>query len=61
MSIPKTVRKSLEKAERKLMSQHATLGFDGTLRVDLNRVFVVRKDGRRALEDLRKLKLAFGK
>lgn len=51
---------SLQKAERKLKSEQSTQSFDGTVRVNLDRVFVARKDGLRALEGLKRLKAAGG-
>lgn len=51
---------SLQKAEKKLKSQQSTQSFDGTVRVNLDRVFVARKDGLRALEGLKKMKVAVG-
>lgn len=56
----KVARQSLKKAEKKLKSLQSTQSFDGTLRVNLSRVFVGRKDGLRAMEGLKKLKLAVG-
>lgn len=39
-----------------LMDQQATQSFSGTLKIKLDRVFVDKKDGRRALKDLRDLR-----
>ncbi|WP_337246001.1 hypothetical protein [Luteimonas sp. gir] len=42
-------------AAKELSSQQSTQSFDGTLRIDLDRVFVSRSEGDRIVERLRTL------
>lgn len=51
-----TVVREVEKSVgKRLREMQSTQTFDGTLRIKLDRVFVDKKDGQRALEHLRQM------